>query len=1276
MNPDRYAKLLKALQSLETALAKDGVKRARGPHKAHVAALHADAETGGRLDAFQKLVAARSATQFLLRTVYVRVLEDLDVLPEPRIRGQRGHHLFTSLAPALGYRDFFAWTFRDLALDFPDLFTPRADELPLPGEELCKRVWDLWHQEDGRGNLLYDWRGDGFESRFLGDLYQDLDADVRKRYALLQTPDFVEAYILDHTLTPALAEFAPQTLADDGETFRLIDPTCGSGHFLIGAFHRLADYWEAHGCEQWDAVTRALDGVWGCDLNPHAVHIARFRLLLEVIARTGARDLDKLGALPMHLRAMDSLIPWEGARGQQELLPGPAAARLEKYGSEAERAKNAAFLGRDFHVVVGNPPYVTPKDPKKRDDYRVFWPDSASGKYGLMAPFAERIFRLGCGGAFSGQITSNAFCKRSFGRSLIEAVLPRLDLTDIIDTSGAYIPGHGTPTIILIGRSQPPEKAELRCVLGKRGEPVAPAEGSEGLVWSAIRQAGKLSSDENAYVSVEIFTRHRFSKHPWSLGGGGQTAVKSRIEDHRSTQLGNEASIGLMTKPIQDDVFFFYPPSCRTGSAIELCEIVEGLAVRDYQVSPSRPALFPYTPSDCIIPISLVPPDPSHSHFWSYRLILNDRISVGFKRMRERNEPFYAYAFFFPETFSGQQITYSFVATHNHFSLSEAGHVYKQSAPVIKLPGSATRDDHLDLLGLLNTSTLGFWMKQVFFDKGGGGIGGGIASEEWERFYEFDATKLKQAPITETDRAPRIELARALHDTAQQRAAALPAALLAADGWTAADLPTRLADGEATYHALTARLVALQEELDWLTYRSYGLLTGHTVRTPAEIEPLRPGHRPFEIVLARHNQTCAPEERSSWFTRHGHDETDAIPDDYSDGMRTLIQQRLDLIAEHKDIRLIEQPQFKRRWQLADYAKATREAAADWLLDRLEDLFHPGAAPGEGDNPTPPGPLAEPRPYRLEEIVNTWRQDPRVDAVAAAYAGVAHPDLAALAEALMRDEAVADNIFRVYTDEGLRKLRQWQDVWRLQDREDAGEDVGEIPLPPKFAKGDFCDARTYQLRGKLNVPRERFVLYADLRPHRFGWNGWRDTTRAMAQVEAFAEAESHPTDPLPRPTLADPRRCGATVGLWEALPDVARWGEAEQHGELHAFAAEQCQQSSCPCEVADAWQKWAAGDLQIERGDDAAPVEVTVEERAAVIALFQRLRPIVGQTAMAFAATELPLSDTQVKPVTLRELEAAWTGSPVRLGVILDDLVASGDVATRGRGQRTRYTLEA
>ena len=82
------------------------------------------------------------------------------------------------------------------------------------------------------------------------------------------------------------------------------------------------------------------------------------------------------------------------------------------------------------------------------------------------APFIERFFDLARAGTrartagFIGMIVANSFMKREFGKKLIEDVLPHLDLTHVIDCSGAYIPGHGTPTVILFrstGRRSAPK---------------------------------------------------------------------------------------------------------------------------------------------------------------------------------------------------------------------------------------------------------------------------------------------------------------------------------------------------------------------------------------------------------------------------------------------------------------------------------------------------------------------------------------------------------------------------------------------------------------------------------------------------------------------------------------------------------------------------------------------------------------------------------------------------------------------------------------------------
>lgn len=1284
MTPETYSELLKDLQKREKSLvpAYLATLRADSAVMERLQARFEAAEIGGRLDDFAMLCCRRSAVQFLLRTVYVRVLEDLGALEPPRIRGEWGLAAFREVAPALGVREFFKWTFRDLANDLPALFKAAPEELPLPSEDLCRETWDLWHRIAG-DKPVYAWTSDTFASRFLGDLYQDLDAEVRKRFALLQTPDFVEKYILDHTLTPALKEFDPAALRAKGECFRIIDPTCGSGHFLIGAFHRIADYWKGHGvADPWEAAQRALDSVWGCDINPHAVDIARFRLMLEVHARTGATQIEKLASLTFNLRTMDSLIPWErGATTQGELFP--AMDRLSRYATPGERAANAAFLHRAFHAVVGNPPYITPKDPQKRKDYKIFWPTSCHMNYALAAPFVERFFDLGTIGGFVGQITANSFMKRQFGTKLIENVLPKLDLTDIIDTSGAYIPGHGTPTLILFGRRQAPQQPVLRAILGKRGEPKRPQNPSMGLVWQAIENASSAPSDESPYITVAHVSREAFSEHPWSLGGGLAATLKEMMESAAGAEsdlerLLDSAGFDIITRAPSVEIAADEARRARLSAPL-MKGYLAGDEVRDYFSSPNTFIPVPYDSAGKVVPLDAFP-ELAH-YLWPHRTLLSRRFVSGGTRLCDVGLPHHALpqhpAYKHKTVLS---ITFAFVSTHNHFVIDRGGCVFNRSAPILKLQTDASIADHLNLCGLLNSSALGFWMRQVCHNKGysASGDGGRTTAEDFENFFEYDATKLLKAPIVERDRDARVALAQALDSTASERGACVPQAVLRTGTWTPSNLDATLAAARERYRVLTHRMVALQEELDWLTYGSYQLIDPVPVVAPAAIEPLAPGHRPFEILFARADDEADDEEKSAWWSRHGHDRVTEIPPHYSEAMRSRIQARMDLIEGDPKLQLIEQAAYKRRWQTPDLDAETKSAAESYLLDRLEDLFAPG------------GPLSKPTPYRLEQIADAWSRDPRTIAVARVWKG-GDVDLTLAAEHLLRAHGLPDNPRRLYTPEGLRTLAVWQKTWALQDLEDQGKplvdpDTGKlldaIELPPKFERAHFQSADAFSIRGKLNVPRERFIVFADLKPPRYGWNGWRDTDRARAQVDAYALTETDPQEPLPPPTAADPRRCGPTLGLWDSLPDVLRWDEAA-HAELLALAQEVCARKSCPCDVVDAWQ---AHQLQQQRDTRAKRpgrkaslpvVPQVVAKVTAPVAAPVTARPPADPDTIAVTVEDRAFLFRLIEPfgeggATIADLTKSWARQPGLLPRVLDDLIASGDLKTRGRGKKKTY----
>src|SRR6185369_9010381 len=89
---------------------------------------------------------------------------------------------------------------------------------------------------------------------------------------------------------------------------------------------------------------------------------------------------------------------------------------------ETEDAEELArILGQRYHAVVGNPPYITPKDAALNQAYRDRF-GSCHRQYSLAVPFMERFFDLAIApepgavspSGFVGMITANSFIKREF----------------------------------------------------------------------------------------------------------------------------------------------------------------------------------------------------------------------------------------------------------------------------------------------------------------------------------------------------------------------------------------------------------------------------------------------------------------------------------------------------------------------------------------------------------------------------------------------------------------------------------------------------------------------------------------------------------------------------------------------------------------------------------------------------------------------------------------------------------------------------------------------
>ncbi|MCA6595664.1 MAG: BREX-2 system adenine-specific DNA-methyltransferase PglX [Pseudanabaena sp. M046S1SP1A06QC] len=1149
--------------------------------------------TAQSFEEWRSLSSAQVAAAWVLSCVFVRFLEDNGMIEPPRLAGagdrlsraRDEHELYFQKFPTHSDRDYLLAIFKDLA------------KLPVAGEVFGEGngIWRMatWLSGDAAalllqffqkidantGLLVHDFTDPNWDTRFLGDLYQDLSEAVRKQYALLQTPDFVEAFILDRTLEPALEEFGL-------EGFKMIDPACGSGHFLLGSFTRLCDrLLRANPSQNVRVLVQtALDSIYGVDINPYAIAIARFRLLLAAMRVSGITRLVDAPNFKIHLVCGDSLL-YGSPKGDQ-LTTGWHVL------DEVMMAQDAAALNRilqpyQYHAVVANPPYITPKDAALNKAYRERY-STCHMKYSLAVPFLERIVSLNIKGGFSGQITANSFMKREFGKRLIEDFFPRVDLTHVIDTSGAYIPGHGTPTVILFARNQKPVAGTIRTVMGIRGEPSTPESAVNGKVWQAILNQVDVVDSQSEFVSVADSQRLAFHKHPWSIGGGGASELKEVIEKISVYKLDKFIeSIGFMAITGEDDVFVL-PVNSMKRSKLPYRKFCLGDMVRDWKIEGGDLVVFPYNVhQNSVSPVPLSESKQLLEFFYPFLGIVKNRNMFG-KSIEQYGMLWYEYIQCIKErVISSFLIAFAFVASHNHFVLDRGGKVFKQSAPVIKLPAEATEDDHLALIGLLNSSTACFWMKQVSQQKQLTG-GDGVRVESIAKVpYEFAGTQLQKLPLppnweTSPLRLRLLDLAKKTDQLAQELSLLTPSNAIA-EGLRE---NTKLRNVWESYQQRSAKIrsqmILLQEEIDFVGYCFYNLADESLFSN----DPLAwdvlidAGDRPF-CILSQENQEgfAVPSE---------------IPDTWTKEMREVWQRRIDAIENSSALKIIEHPHYKRRWigrqGLFNHTAnidELQDACKNWLLDRLETYFDFDGRM----QPSPPSPLSQggrggtredslsPSPalgegFRVRasipiaitsiaKLTDIAKSDSQFITVGELYRNDPAFKIEKLITELIEAESVPHLPILRYKPTGLRKRLEWEHTWELQRQEDdppqpplakggeesisplpLGEGLGvraSIPVPPKYASTDFLKPNYWRLRGKLDVPKERWIAF----PHCQGedgtmaiaWAGYNHLQLAQALSTYYLDIKERIGG------SNDPRLAPLLASLVELIPWLKQWHNA-------------------------------------------------------------------------------------------------------------------------------------
>ena len=382
-----------------------------------------------------------------------------------------------------------------------------------------------------------------------------------------------------------------------------------------------------------------------------------------------------------------------------------------------------------------------------------------------------------------------------------------------------------------------------------------------------------------------------------------------------------------------------------------------------------------------------------------------------------------------------------------------------------------------------------------------------------------------------------------------------------------------LAQARDEWHRLRRRMIAWQEELDWQIYESYKLIESSDLVSLPEGEAgdaippdgIHLGERAFEIVLAR--RMVAGDVQTTWFERHGSTPITEIPAHWPAAYRELVERRIQRIADDPNIRLIEQPEYKRRWNTEPWDEQWKRAAQEWLLARLETYaFDSERMEGAEATAALRSSWAagrEPRIFSQAQLAALAEADASLKEVIEALTGSPAFDLSRKVRELFEEASVPNLPVQRYKESGLRKRQAWEETWDLQRREDAIDariraaspglaeselqtliraaqkaEVGDIPVPPKYASADFRKPAWWKLRGKLDVPKERWISYPGIENEispspLFAWAGWNHLQQAQALAALYVERKD--TDGWTAPRLTP-----ILAGLAELVPWLQQW----------------------------------------------------------------------------------------------------------------------------------------
>ncbi len=665
--------------------------------------------------------------------------------------------------------------------------------------------------------------------------------EVKKAGGVYYTPRYIVDYIVKQSIGKLLDEKKVQAngvlnkLLGNGKLsssrLKILDPACGSGSFLLGAYQFLLDWHlEQYLLEpaKWmkgkkPRLYQAIGGTWkltlserkrillnniyGVDIDPQAVEVTKLSLLLKVLEDENSvisqLSLFKERVLPdinNNIKCGNSLIGHDFYQGTQlALIDEETQYRVNAFDWENEF--HDVMQAGGFDAVIGNPPYVriqTLKEwaPLEVVFYKEQYVAASKGNYDIYVVFAEKGLNLLNDKGYLGFILPHKFFNAKYGESLRGLLAKGKHLAEVVHFGDQQVFANATTYTCLLFLN----KQEQEYFHFVKAHHLSAWQNEERIVEGDI-SSDKVTLDEWHFVlgtAIKLFDRLSHIKIKLEnvtsriFQGIKTGADKIYIVEERECQL---KKVKIYSK--EKEAEYWLEPDL-------LHPLVKGGDSKPFYLSPTkRLILFPYAlqKNSRTELISKEILKERYPLTWTYLLdnkaYLQNRESGKMQGVRwyaySRNQAL--------DVISLSKIFTPDIAAHSSFSLDETGKIFFTGGVaggygILFLPEYSSKY----MLGLLNSQLLEWFIRQTATQMRGG-------------YYSYESRFIRHLPIRTIDFDNPTD--KANHDQMVQ--------------WVEQMLTLnkqRAANNDPhTMKIIERRIAATDKQIDQLVYRLYDLTT-------------------------------------------------------------------------------------------------------------------------------------------------------------------------------------------------------------------------------------------------------------------------------------------------------------------------------------------------------------------------------------------------------------------------------------------------------------------